>query len=86
VAGLPAGVRAVAACLEGEPSERLIAASEKLDLLIVGSRGYGPLRAVLTGGVSGRVIRGAHCPVIVVPRGVEAPLGELFGARVAASV
>jgi nucleotide-binding universal stress UspA family protein len=66
------------ACLEGDPAERLIAASEKLDLLVTGSRGYGPLRAVLAGGVSGRVIRGAHCPVIVVPRGVEAPLGELF--------
>jgi hypothetical protein len=40
------------------------------------------LRAVLAGGISGRVARGAHCPVIVVPRGVEAPLGELFGAVV----
>jgi nucleotide-binding universal stress UspA family protein len=85
MAGLPEGIRAVEACLEGEPSERLIAASEKLDLLVIGSRGYGPLRAVLAGGVSGRVIRGAHCPVIVVPRGVDAPLGELFGAEVATS-
>jgi nucleotide-binding universal stress UspA family protein len=84
VAGLPEGVRGAVACLEGEPSERLIAASEKVDLLVIGSRGYGPLRAVLAGGVSGRVIRGAHCPVIVVPRGVETPLGELFGAEVAA--
>ena len=84
VAGLPAGVHGVVACLAGDPSERLIAASEKLDLLVIGSRGYGPLRAVLAGGVSGRVIRGAHCPVIVVPRGVETPLGELFGAEVAA--
>lgn len=85
VAGLPEGVRAVVACLEGDPAERLIAASEKLDLLVTGSRGYGPLRAVLAGGVSGRVIRGAHCPVIVLPRGVEAPLGELFGAAATAS-
>jgi len=86
VAGVPEGIRCVDACLEGDPSERLIAASEKLDLLVIGSRGYGPLRAVLAGGVSGRVIRGAHCPVIVVPRGVEAPLGELFGATAKASV
>ncbi len=86
VAGLPAGVRGVTACLEGDPAERLIAATERLDLLVIGSRGYGPLRAVLAGGVSGRVIRAAHCPVIVVPRGVEAPLGELFGAEVATSV
>src|SRR4051794_18289382 len=85
VAGLP-GVATVTACLDGDPSERLVAASERLDLLVVGSRGYGPLHAVLAGGVSGRVIRAAHCPVIVVPRGVEAPLGELFGASVATSV
>jgi nucleotide-binding universal stress UspA family protein len=85
VADLPEGVRGVDACLEGDPAERLIAASERLDLLVIGSRGYGPLRAVLAGGVSGRVIRGAHCPVIVVPRGVEAPLGELFGATATAS-
>ena len=84
VAGLPEGVRGVVACVEGDPAERLIAATEKLELLVIGSRGYGPLRAVLAGGVSGRVIRGAHCPVIVVPRGIDAPLGELFGAEVAA--
>jgi hypothetical protein len=38
----------------------------------LGSRGYGPLRAVLLGGVSRRLMVEAHCPVIVVPRGVEA--------------
>jgi hypothetical protein len=32
---------------------------------------------VLVGGVSGRVMRSAACPVIVAPRGVEAPLGAL---------
>jgi nucleotide-binding universal stress UspA family protein len=85
-AGLPEGIQRAIACLEGDPAERLIAASEKLDLLIIGSRGYGPLRAVLAGGVSGRVMRGAHCPVIVVPRGVEAPLGELFGAAATAAL
>ena len=46
----------------------------------MGSRGYGPLRAVLLGSVSGRLVREAACPVIVVPRGVEAPLEELFAA------
>ena len=37
--------------------------------MVVGSRGYGPLKAVLLGGVSGQLIRSAACPVIVVPRG-----------------
>ena len=43
-------------------------ASEELDLLVVGSRGYGPLHSVLVGGVAGRVVREAACPVIVLPR------------------
>jgi nucleotide-binding universal stress UspA family protein len=55
----------------GEPADFLIAASEQLDLLICGSRGYGPARAVLLGGVSRRVVSEARCPVIVLARGVE---------------
>jgi nucleotide-binding universal stress UspA family protein len=39
----------------------------------MGSRGYGPLRAVLLGGVAGRVLRDAACTVLVVPRGAELP-------------
>ncbi len=78
--GLPYNVRGDAVRLAGDPADQLIARSDGLDLMVIGSRGYGPLRAVLAGGVSGRVARGAHCPVIVVPRGVEAPLGELFAA------
>ena len=34
----------------------------------LGSRGYGPLHSVLVGGVAGRVVREAACPVIVLPR------------------
>ncbi len=40
-----------------------------VDLLVCGSRGYGPVRRVLLGGVSRRLIRTAACPVLVVPRG-----------------
>ncbi|MGI8530451.1 MAG: universal stress protein [Geodermatophilaceae bacterium] len=39
------------------------------DLLVCGSRGYGPVLRVLLGGVSSRVVRGARIPVVVVPRG-----------------
>ena len=52
----------------GEPASVLEHASEELDLLVLGSRGYGPLHAVLVGGVAGRVAREAACPVIVLPR------------------
>jgi nucleotide-binding universal stress UspA family protein len=78
VTALPEGADVEPVPLAGDPARRLIDRSGSLDLLIVGSRGYGPLRSVLVGGVSGRVVRGAHCPVIAVPRGVPAPLRELF--------
>jgi nucleotide-binding universal stress UspA family protein len=52
----------------GNPAKILIEASEELDLLVLGSRGYGPLHSVLVGGVAGRVVRDAACPVIVLPR------------------
>jgi nucleotide-binding universal stress UspA family protein len=49
-----------------------------VDLLICGSRGYGPARSVLLGGVTRRVTAEAHCPVIVLPRGTEAGLQALL--------
>ncbi len=83
VADIRADVQAQPVLLEGDPAARLIERTAHLDLLLMGSRGYGPLRAVLVGGVSGRVSRAAHCPVIVTPRGIEAPLQELFGVGAA---
>jgi nucleotide-binding universal stress UspA family protein len=53
---------------EGVPSDFLLAESHGLDLLVVGSRGYGPLRRVVLGTVGGAVLRGAACPVLVLPR------------------
>jgi nucleotide-binding universal stress UspA family protein len=74
-------VRAALAPLDGEvpvevdafledPADVLIRVSAHLDLLVCGSRGYGPLRAVLLGGVTHRVTSAARCPVIVLPRGL----------------
>ncbi|HWK26901.1 MAG TPA: universal stress protein [Solirubrobacter sp.] len=78
--GLAGGIDATAVRLAGDPAERLGEHSGRLDVLICGSRGRGPLRSVLLGGVSGRLVRTARCPLIVVPNGVEDPLGGLFGA------
>ena len=41
---------------------------DDVDLLVCGSRGYGPARRVLLGGVSSPLIRRARLPVAVVPR------------------
>jgi nucleotide-binding universal stress UspA family protein len=39
------------------------------DLLVCGSRGYGPVRRVLLGGVSSGVVRHSKVPILVTPRG-----------------
>jgi nucleotide-binding universal stress UspA family protein len=46
-------------------------AARGLDLLVLGARGYGPLRRVLLGSVSTEVMCHSPCPVMVVPRSVE---------------
>jgi nucleotide-binding universal stress UspA family protein len=61
-----------------EPVRSLVAASAHLDLLVMGSRGLGPHKAVLFGSVSRRVVDQAACPVIVIPRGSAAKAGELL--------
>ena len=68
VADLAPGLDAQADVVSGDPAEELVRASTCADLIVVGSRRYGPLHAVLAGAVSGRLIRAAACPVIVVPR------------------
>jgi nucleotide-binding universal stress UspA family protein len=68
----------------GDPAETLIGLSGQLDLLVCGSRGYGPVRAALLGSVSRRVTAEADCPVIVVPRGIHGALEALAGAGAAA--
>jgi nucleotide-binding universal stress UspA family protein len=80
VAGIRADVPAEPVLLEGDPAEQLIERTADLDLLVTGSRGYGPLHAVLVGSVSGRLTRAGRCPVIITPRGLEAPPPELFAA------
>ena len=78
VSGLDGDVAVEVDAFVEDPAETLVSVSENLDLLVCGSGGYGPLRAVLLGGVSRRVVAEAHCPVIVLPRGVEAPLEALL--------
>jgi nucleotide-binding universal stress UspA family protein len=51
----------------GEPAIQLIAASLDADLLVVGSRGGGPVAAHIMGSVSSKVAHHAACPVVVIP-------------------
>jgi nucleotide-binding universal stress UspA family protein len=84
VAALPENVTAEAVVIMGDPEGELAAETERVDLMIAGSRGYGPHRAVVLGSVSGRLVRDASCPVLVVPRGIETPLEDLFQTATAA--
>jgi nucleotide-binding universal stress UspA family protein len=56
-----------------DAAERLAACSERLDLLVLGTRRFGPLRRLALGSTSEQVVRTAHCPVLVAP---SAPTGE----------
>ena len=65
---VPDEVRATIHVVEGMPTEVLLQRSKQLDLLLVGSRGYGPFGRVLMGSVSTALVRECACPVIVTPR------------------
>jgi nucleotide-binding universal stress UspA family protein len=66
---LDSGVRAAASVVRGTPVETLSERTrEGLDLLVVGSRGYGPLRRIVLGSVSSRLLETAECAVLVLPR------------------
>jgi nucleotide-binding universal stress UspA family protein len=52
----------------GSPREELEHMSRGVDLLVLGSRGYGPFERLFHGSVSGHVLRHAACPVLVLPR------------------
>jgi nucleotide-binding universal stress UspA family protein len=82
---LPVDVRASCELLTGRPEDVLTGVSDTLDLLVCGSRGYGPLRAVLLGGVSSALARRASCPLLVVPRGHGGPLADAAPAAPAAT-
>jgi nucleotide-binding universal stress UspA family protein len=59
----------------GTPVDKLVAvaSAEEADMLVVGSRGRGFLRAALLGSVSRELVSLAPCPVLVVPPGAGAP-------------
>jgi nucleotide-binding universal stress UspA family protein len=56
----------------GDPANELIALSAHCDLLVLGSRRWGPVLRLALGSTTEAVMRGAHCPVLVPPRGVAA--------------
>jgi nucleotide-binding universal stress UspA family protein len=69
-------VETVSVMARGEPADALLEQSRQLDVLVAGSRGYGPLGAALLGSTTREVMHGAGCPVLIVPRGRSLELGN----------
>jgi nucleotide-binding universal stress UspA family protein len=62
------GVPFEAVLVTGDPAEEIsqLAAERAARLVAIGTRGYGTVRSLLLGSVSGAVVRRAPCPVLVV--------------------
>jgi nucleotide-binding universal stress UspA family protein len=75
--------------VSGLPAEELTRFSGEVDLLVLGSRGYGPLRRLMLGGTARQLARGARCALLLpaLPD-VASPLDAVFhrGAEVQTTV
>lgn len=54
--------------IDGLPGVSLVEMSAGVDLMVVGSRGWGALKVILLGSCGDRLTHDSRCPVIVVPR------------------
>jgi nucleotide-binding universal stress UspA family protein len=52
----------------GHPSEELALFSGSVDLLVIGSRSYGPFGRLIHGSTARRLARTARSPLLVLPR------------------
>jgi nucleotide-binding universal stress UspA family protein len=62
-----------AAVLRGRPYEELVtyATARKIDMIVLGVRGYGLVRSILMGSTTDRVVRRAPCPVLSVSSQIQ---------------
>ena len=79
-------VPAESSVVVGSPVGELILASEGLDLLVLGSRRWGPVRRLALGSTSERVIRHAACPVLVPARHAQTEHADSIDRRARAFV
>jgi nucleotide-binding universal stress UspA family protein len=63
----------------GEPAEELAAAAEGADLLVIGSRRWGPLAHLVIGSTGEELLRDAPCSLLLVPRPAQEPVAAADG-------
>jgi nucleotide-binding universal stress UspA family protein len=64
-----AGIETEMLIERGNPGELIVAMAKKqgCDLIMMGSRGLGPMRSVLMSSTSSYVLHHSHCPILVIP-------------------
>jgi nucleotide-binding universal stress UspA family protein len=67
-AAVRTGARVTAQAVAGRPADALLALSGQVDLLVIGSRRWGPATRVLLGSTGEAVMHDAACSVVAVPR------------------
>ncbi len=63
------GCNVATAAASGVPSAEIVryADENEVDLIVMASNGYGPVRQLLLGSTTERVLHHANCPVLVIP-------------------
>jgi len=83
------GVPVTTEVLFGSPARAIVTAAtnRKVDLIVMGTHGHGPLLHALMGNVADRVVRTAPCPVLTVrePRDNDISCWAAKGRALAAS-
>lgn len=69
-------VDAAGSAVQAPAAQALHALSTRVDLMVCGSRSWGPAARVAFGSSADRLVHHAPCPVLVVPRGAVIPAGE----------
>jgi hypothetical protein len=73
--------------VKGRVVGTLVEATADADLVVLGSRRWGAIRRLALGSTTARVLRDAHCPVLVPPRTTAVPpVGEPAAEQVVAKV
>jgi nucleotide-binding universal stress UspA family protein len=67
------GIETIALHIQGGLVEKILSQAEthEAELIVIGSHGHGALYDLLVGGVASGVLRGAKCPVLIVPSRAE---------------